>query len=50
LKNQSLRKSDFWLELSPEQKKSSLNGERQIIKGNKKSHEEVMRKLRNPKK
>ncbi len=46
LKKQSSEPADFWLELTPAQRKSAEKGMKQIKSGNKKSHEQVMRKLR----
>jgi len=46
LKKQAAAPADFWLELTDAQRKSAERGMKQIKKGNKKSHEQVMSKLR----
>ena len=46
LKKQASDPVDFWLELTPAQRKSAEKGMRQIKSGNKKSQDDVMRKLR----
>ena len=46
LKKQTAEPVDFWLELTPAQRKSAEKGMKQIKNGNKKSHAQVMSKLR----
>jgi hypothetical protein len=46
LKKQTAEPEDFWLEMTSSQRKSAEKGIRQVRSGRKKSHAQVMNKLR----